>query len=51
VCGDQPCAGTGGGCGVEKWWLRISRFCSEDCRLLQNGEVRTKYYSRKSVVD
>jgi hypothetical protein len=31
--GDQPCAGTGGGCGVEKGWLRISLFCSEDCRL------------------
>jgi hypothetical protein len=33
VCGDQPCAGTGGGCGVEKGWLRISLFCSKDCRL------------------
>jgi TPR repeat protein len=33
VRGDQPCAGTGGGCGVEKGWLRISQFCSEDCRL------------------
>jgi hypothetical protein len=33
VCSDQPCAGTGGGCGVEKGWLRISLFCSEDCRL------------------
>jgi hypothetical protein len=33
VRGDQPCAGTGGGCGVEKGWLRISLFCSEDCRL------------------
>jgi hypothetical protein len=32
VRGDQ-CAGTGGGCGVEKGWLRISLFCSEDCRL------------------
>jgi hypothetical protein len=32
VCGDQ-CAGTGGGCGVEKGWLQISLFCSEDCRL------------------
>jgi hypothetical protein len=31
--GDQPCAGTGGGCNVEKGWLRISLFCSEDCRL------------------
>jgi hypothetical protein len=30
---DQPWAGTGGGCGVEKGWLRISLFCSEDCRL------------------
>jgi hypothetical protein len=33
VRGDQPCAGTGGGCGVEKGWLQISLFCSEDCRL------------------
>jgi hypothetical protein len=33
VHGDQPCAGTGGGCGVEKGWLRISLFCSEDYRL------------------
>jgi hypothetical protein len=33
VRGDQPCAGTGGGCGVEKGWLRISLVCSEDCRL------------------
>jgi hypothetical protein len=28
VRGDQ-CAGTGGGCSVEKGWLRISLFCSE----------------------
>jgi hypothetical protein len=33
VCGDQSCASTGGGCGMEKGWLRISLFCSEDCRL------------------
>jgi hypothetical protein len=33
VRGDQPCAGSGGGYGVEKGWLRISLFCSEDCRL------------------
>jgi hypothetical protein len=33
VRGDQPCAGTGGGCSMEKGWLRISLFCSEDCRL------------------
>jgi hypothetical protein len=33
VRGDQSCAGTSGGCGVEKGWLRISLFCSEDCRL------------------
>jgi hypothetical protein len=33
VCGYQPCVGTGGGGGVEKGWLRISLFCSEDCRL------------------
>jgi hypothetical protein len=31
--GDQSCEGNGGGCGVEKGWLRISLFCSEDCRL------------------
>jgi hypothetical protein len=30
---DDQCASTGGGCGVEKGWLRISLFCSEDCRL------------------
>jgi hypothetical protein len=33
VRSDQLCAGTGGGCGVEKGCLRISLFCSEDCRL------------------
>jgi hypothetical protein len=33
VRGDQPCTGNGGGCGVEKGCLRISLFCSEDCRL------------------
>jgi hypothetical protein len=32
VCGDQ-CTSIGGGCGVEKGWLRISLFCREDCRL------------------
>jgi hypothetical protein len=32
VRGDQPCTGTGGGRGMEKGWLRISLFCSEDCR-------------------
>jgi hypothetical protein len=32
VHGDQ-CAGTGGGCGVEKGLLQISLFCGEDCRL------------------
>jgi hypothetical protein len=32
VC-DQLCAGISGGCGVEKGWLQISLFCSEDCRL------------------
>jgi hypothetical protein len=31
--GDQPCGGNGGGCSVEKGWLRISLFCSEHCRL------------------
>jgi hypothetical protein len=30
VRGNQPCAGNDGGCGVEKGWLRISLFCSED---------------------
>jgi hypothetical protein len=33
VHGNQLCAGNGGGCGVEKGWLQISLFCSEDCRL------------------
>jgi hypothetical protein len=33
VRGDQSCAGNGGGCSVDKGWLRISLFCSEDCRL------------------
>jgi hypothetical protein len=33
VHGDQPCAGNGGCCGVDKGWLRISPFCREDCRL------------------
>jgi hypothetical protein len=33
VRGDQPCVGNSGGCGVEKGWLRISLFCSEDCSL------------------
>jgi hypothetical protein len=33
VHGDQPCAGTDGGCGMEKGWFRISLFCSEGCRL------------------
>jgi hypothetical protein len=27
---DQPCAGNCGCCGVDKGWLRISLFCSED---------------------
>jgi hypothetical protein len=31
--GDQPCAGIGGGCGVDKGWLQIFLFCCEDCRL------------------
>jgi hypothetical protein len=30
---NEQCAGIGGGCSVEKGWLRISLFCSEDCRL------------------
>jgi hypothetical protein len=33
VRGGQPCAGTGGGCGMERGWLRISLFCREDSRL------------------
>jgi hypothetical protein len=33
VRGDQPCASNSGGCGVEKGWLQISLFCSEDCRM------------------
>jgi hypothetical protein len=33
VRSDQPCAVNGCGCCVEKGWLRISLFCSEDCRL------------------
>jgi hypothetical protein len=33
VRGDQLCASTSGGCGVEKGWLQISLLCSEDCRL------------------
>jgi hypothetical protein len=33
VCDNQPCAGTGGGCGVEKRWFQISLFCSKDYRL------------------
>jgi hypothetical protein len=33
VCGDQPCACNSGGYDVERGWLRISLFCSEDCRL------------------
>jgi hypothetical protein len=28
VRGDQPCTGTGGGCGVEKGWLQISVGCA-----------------------
>jgi hypothetical protein len=26
--GDEPCAGNGGCCGVDKGWIRISQFCS-----------------------
>jgi hypothetical protein len=33
VRGHQPCAGTSGDYGMEKGWLRISLFFSEDCRL------------------
>jgi hypothetical protein len=33
VRSEQSCVGTDGGCGVEKGWLQISLFCSEDCRL------------------
>jgi hypothetical protein len=31
--GDQSCAGNDGCCGVDKGWLGISLFCSEECRL------------------
>jgi hypothetical protein len=30
---DELCAGTGGGCSMEKGWLQISLICSEECRL------------------
>jgi hypothetical protein len=30
--GDQPCTGNDSYCSVDKGWLRISLFCSEDCR-------------------
>jgi hypothetical protein len=33
VHGDQPCTGTDSGYSVEEGWLRISLFCSKDCRL------------------
>jgi hypothetical protein len=33
LCNDQLCAGNGWWCGMDKGWLRISLFCSEDCRL------------------
>jgi hypothetical protein len=33
VRSDQPCADNSGDCGVDKGWLGISLFCSEDCRL------------------
>jgi hypothetical protein len=33
VRSDQPCAGNDGCYDVDKGWLRISLFCSEDCRL------------------
>jgi hypothetical protein len=33
VRGDQSCAGNSGGCNVDKGWLGIFLFCSEDCRL------------------
>jgi hypothetical protein len=33
VCGDQPCTRNGEDCGIDKGWLGISLFCSEDCRL------------------
>jgi hypothetical protein len=48
VRGDQPCAGTGSGCSVEKGWLRISLFCSEDCRL--RCEM-VKFAQRIEIVD
>jgi hypothetical protein len=33
VRGNQSCAGNGDGCGMDKGWLGISLFRSEDCRL------------------
>jgi hypothetical protein len=33
VCGDQPCVGNGGGCGMDKGWLQNFLFCSKDCRM------------------
>jgi hypothetical protein len=33
VRGDQLCAGSASGCGVENGCLQISLFCSKDCRL------------------
>jgi hypothetical protein len=51
VRGDRPCAGNDGGCGVEKGWLQISLFPVKTVDWLRNGEVRTKYWNRKSVVD
>jgi hypothetical protein len=33
VRGDQPCAGNEGCRDLDKGWLRIFLFCSEDCRL------------------
>jgi hypothetical protein len=33
VHGDQPCTGNGDCCSLDKGWLWISLFCTEDCRL------------------
>jgi hypothetical protein len=51
VRGDQPCTGNDGGCGMEKGWLRISLFCSEDCKLRCEMVKFAEYWNTKSVVD
>jgi hypothetical protein len=50
VRGDQPCAGKGGCYDMDKGWLQISLFCSEDCRL-HCEMVKFEGSIGKSVVD